>query len=208
MELVIGDRQWSSWSLRAWLALEHLGIEFATTVVPLRTPQTQARIAVLSPSGKVPVLIDGEHRVWDSLAIAEYANELAGGRGWPAERADRAHARAVAAEMHAGFAALRSTWPMEAATLGLDVPLTRDAARDVERIEGLWQDCRHRYGSAGPWLFGTWTVADAMYAPIVLRFRSYGARVSPVVQAYMDQVLADPALRQWLAAAERELPVT
>jgi glutathione S-transferase len=205
MELVIGNRQWSSWSLRAWLALEHLGLDFVTTAVPLRTPDTRARIAVLSPSGKVPVLIDGEQRIWDSLAIAEYASELAGGRGWPSERARRAHARSVAAEMHAGFAALRELWPMEAATLGLEVPLTGEAARDVERIEGVWQDCRHRHAPAGPWLFGEWTIADAMFAPIVLRFRSYGARVPPACQAYMDTVLEDPPMRSWLAAAEREI---
>jgi glutathione S-transferase len=107
--------------------------------------------------------------------------------------------------MHAGFGSLRALWPMEAATLGLEVAVTRDAARDVERIEGLWQDCRHHYGGEGPWLFGTWTIADAMYAPIVLRFRSYGACVSPVCQAYMDEVLEDPAMRTWLAAAEREI---
>jgi len=205
VELVIGSRQWSSWSLRAWLALAHLGLEFRTNMIPLRQSDSAQRIATVSPSGQVPVLIDAGGVIWDSLAICEYANEHAGGRGWPQERAVRAHARAASAEMHAGFAALRAAWPMEASTLGLQVELPEQGVRDVARIEALIEDCRDCYGARGPWLFGAWSIADAMYAPVVLRFRSYGAAVGTVATTYSRTVLADPVLATWLAAAGREM---
>ena len=204
MELVIGSQRWSSWSLRPWLALRHLGIAFDTTVIALRRPDTRSRIARVSPSGKVPVLLVDGHAIWDSLAICEYANELAGGRGWPEDAAQRAHARSISLEMHGGFAALRATWPMEAGRTGVNVPLTTEAAADVERVQTLWTECRTRYGAAGPWLFGTWTIADAMYAPVVLRFHTYAAELRPLAQEYLATTLADRHLEDWLAAAARE----
>lgn len=204
MLLVIGDRQLSSWSLRPWLLLRHLGLEFAELSLPLDTPRFHDEIGRWSPTGRVPVLVDGELRVWDSIAICEYASERAGGRGWPADRAARALARSVSAEMHSGYAALRGTWPMQAASLGLDVPLTPQARADVQRIAAIWSDCRSRFG--GPWLFGQrYSVADAMFAPVVLRFRTYGADLPAAAREYMDQALTDAHLQEWIRGAEREL---
>jgi glutathione S-transferase len=148
------------------------------------------------------VLEHGALRIWDSLAICEYAAELAGA-GWPKDRAARAVARAVCAEMHAGFGALRSQWPMNARAEGRRTDPNADRAADIARIAELWNDCRTRFGANGPWLFGEYSVADAMYAPVVLRFRTYGARHEGAA-GYTSTVLADPALREWLAAAAAE----
>jgi len=206
MTLVIGDRQLSSWSLRPWLALRHLGLPFRELVLPLDTPRFYAEIGRWSPSGRVPVLLHGAVRVWDSLAICEYASELAHGAGWPADPTARALARSVSAEMHAGFAALRARWPMQAASRGLEVPLDDDARADVARIEAIWSECRAGYGGGGPWLFGArYSIADAMFAPVVLRFASYGATLSPTAAEYRVQVLADVHLRDWIRGAEEEL---
>ena len=202
--LVIGDKQLSSWSLRPWLLLRHLGLEFAELSLPLDTPRFYDEIGRWSPTGRVPVLVDGELRVWDSLAICEYASERAGGRGWPADRTARAIARSVSAEMHSGFTALRNTWPMQAASCDLAVPLTPQARADVERVATIWSDCRDRFG--GPWLFGArYSVADAMFAPVVLRFRTYGADLPAAARTYFDQVLTDAHLQEWIRGAEREL---
>jgi len=206
MTLVIGDRQLSSWSLRPWLLLRHLGLPFNELVLPLDTPRFYEEIGRWSPSGRVPVLLHGAVRVWDSLAICEYANELAHGAGWPDDPAARALARAVSAEMHAGFAALRTLWPMQAASRGLDVPLDDAARVDVARIEAIWSECRASFGGDGPWLFGArYTIADAMYAPVVLRFATYGATLSSTAGEYLVQALADTHLRDWIGGAEAEL---
>jgi glutathione S-transferase len=203
--LVIGDKQLSSWSLRPWLVLRHLGLAFEERLLPLDTEQFRSEVHRWSPSGRVPVLLDGSLCVWDSLAICEYASELADGRGWPESREDRADARAIAAEMHAGFAALRRTWPMQAASRGLTARLGEDAAADVARIEAIWSERRARHAARGPWLYGGFCIADALYAPVALRFASYGARLGTLAQAYVEQWLADPLLREWLAAATAEL---
>jgi len=201
--LITGNRNYSSWSLRPWFLMKHLGLDFAERVLPLDTPDFARDIATLSPTRRVPILRHGELAIWDSLAICEYACELAG-HGWPAERGARAVARAVCAEMHSGFHALRSQWPMNARALGRRT--APDAARDADiaRIEELWADCRRQSGGRGPWLFGEFSVADAMYAPVVLRFRTYGARLGATSTAYMATVLADVHMRDWLAAAEAE----
>jgi len=150
------------------------------------------------------VLVDGELRVWDSIAICEYASERAGGRGWPADRAARALARSISAEMHSGFAALRSTWPMQAASRGLEVPLTPQARADVTRVDAIWSDCRRQSG--GPWLFGErYSIADAMYAPVAMRFLSYGAELSASAREYLDHALSDAHLQEWIRGAEHEL---
>lgn len=204
MLLVIGDKQLSSWSLRPWMLLRHLGLEFAELSLPLDTPRFHAEIGRWSPTARVPVLVDGDLRIWDSLAICEYATERAGGRGWPADRAARAVARALSAEMHTGFAALRGTWPMQAASRGLDVPLTPQARADVARVDAIWSSCRATYG--GPWLFGErYSAADAMFAPVALRFLSYGAELSEGARRYFDHALADAHLQEWIRGAEREL---
>jgi glutathione S-transferase len=201
--LITGNRNYSSWSLRPWLLMNHLGLDFAERVVQLDTADFARDIAALSPTRRVPILRDGTLTIWDSLAICEYACELAG-RGWPTDRAARAVARSACAEMHSGFATLRTQWPMNARALGRRT--APDAAREAEitRIEELWAECRRYCGARGPWLFGEFSVADAMYAPVALRFRTYGARLTEASSAYVATVLADAHMRAWLAAAEAE----
>ncbi|MBS0364568.1 MAG: glutathione S-transferase family protein [Proteobacteria bacterium] len=203
LTLVIGNRNYSSWSLRPWLALRHLGLTFDEVVIPLDTPATRAQMDRYGPSGKVPVLVSGALSVWDSLAICEYAAELAG-RGWPRAPEARAVARAVSAEMHSGFASLRTQWPMNARARNRRTAMTPALEADIERIDEIWNDCRRRFGDGGPWLFGDYSIADAMYAPVVLRFNTYGARVSQNARWYMAAVLEDAALQQWLQAAQQE----
>ena len=205
LTLVIGNKNLSSWSLRPWLALRHLGIEFEEVRLVLDTPQFKPAVARFAAAGRVPILVDGDLTVWDSLAILEYANELAQGKGWPADRAKRAHARAVSAEMHSGFVALREHWPMKAAERQQDRKLTAAAAENVARIEAIWTQCRAQYGSGGPWLFGEYSIADAMYAPVVLRFNTYGHEPGPAAATYMKQTLQDEHLREWIEAARDEI---
>lgn len=204
LTLVIGNKNLSSWSLRPWLVLQHFAIPFNEVKLPLDTPEFHRDIVKYTPSRRVPVLIDndlgGALTIWDSLAIAEYANEKSGGKGWPSDAALRAQARAVSAEMHSGFAALRQCWPMKASER-MHVPLSSEAAADVARIDQLWQSCLAR---RGPWLFGEYSIADAMYAPVVLRFNTYGAKVSDVASTYMRRVLDEPHLRAWLGDAQKE----
>jgi glutathione S-transferase len=201
--LVIGNKNYSSWSLRPWLLLRHLGLAFDELQIVLSQPDTQAQIARHSPAGRVPVLLHGELTLWESIAIGEYLCDLTG-NGWPRERGARALARVVSAEMHAGFGALRNQWPMNARATGRRTPMTAELAADIARIDALWSDCRRRYGAHGPWLFGDYSLADAMYAPVALRFRSYGATLSASAQAYMDTTLGDAPLQQWLADATLE----
>lgn len=206
LTLVIGDKNLSSWSLRPWILLRHLGLPFEEIRLPLDTPRFRREIGRYSPTGRVPVLLVGELRIWDSLAICEYLDERSDGAAWPADPAERALARSVSAEMHSGFAALRSAWSMRAVARGLQVPLTPEARSDVERIDAIWSGCRGRHGASGPWLFGhRYTAADAMYAPMALRFLTYGASLSTEARAYCDHVLSDPHLQEWVLGAEREV---
>ena len=172
-------------------------------MLPLDTPEFARDIAALSPTRRVPVLQHGSLLMWDSLAICEYVCELAG-RGWPQERAARAIARAACAEMHAGFSILRSQWPMNARATDRRTAPSPERSAEIARIEQLWNECRTRFGAGGPWLFGEYSVADAMYAPVVLRLRTYGAHVRDSTAAYMATVLADAHMRDWLAAAAAE----
>jgi glutathione S-transferase len=166
----------------------------------LDLPDSAARLAAASPSARVPVLRHGDLLVWDSIAICEYLCEIAGG-GYPADRAARAVARSACAEMHSGFTHLRSQWPMNACAVGLRTPMTTELAADIARIQQLWIHCRREFGKDGPWLFGSYCIADSMFAPVALRFRSYGAQLQPQAQHYVDTVLADPHLQEWLLAA-------
>ncbi|MBK1839391.1 glutathione S-transferase family protein [Azospirillum sp. YIM B02556] len=207
LTLVMGNKTYSSWSLRPWLALRQAGLSFAETVVPLRQPDTAARIAAHSPSGRVPTLLHGGLTVWDSLAICEYVAELAPEATlWPADRTARAVARSVSAEMHSGFASLRTTMSMDLKSDRKGQGMTEATAADIARIEALWADARSRFGSpaGGPFLFGAFTIADAMFAPVVTRLETYGVAVSPGSRAYMDAVMALPAMRDWIAAAKAE----
>jgi glutathione S-transferase len=207
LTLVIGSRNYSSWSLRAWLLLRHLGLPFEERVFHLDTPEFEAEIAKISPTRRVPVLVHGDLVVWESLAICEYASELAGGRGWPEDARRRAHARAVAAEMHAGFGALRAACPMNARATGRRVPMTPPLARDLARIDAIWSGCRRDHGEHGPWLFGDFGVADAMFAPVALRISTYGLPLSGLASRYLETMLADEPLRAWVAAATLETQV-
>jgi len=204
VQLVIGDKQLSSWSLRAWYALRHGGIPFDEVRLHLDTPGFANAIARYSPAGRVPVLIDGDVRVWDSLAICEYANERCDGRLWPADARLRARARAISAEIHAGFGELRAQWPMLSAATGLEVQLDAHGVRDLDRIDAIWSDCRRDHAGRGPWLFGEFSIADAMYAPVTLRVRSYGALLSPLAQSYAGFVVGDAHMLEWIEAAARE----
>jgi glutathione S-transferase len=201
--LTMGNKNYSSWSLRPWVLMKHLGLPFEERVLQLDTAQFAQEIAALSPTRRVPILRHGALLVWDSLAICEYACELAGA-GWPEDREARAVARSACAEMHSGFEALRSQWPMNARATGRRTPSDAARAVDIARIDQLWTDCRTRFGVRGPWLFGDYSVADAMYAPVVLRFRSYGAQLGETAAAYVSTALADTHLQSWVAAAVAE----
>ena len=197
LTLVIGTRNYSSWSLRPWVLLRHLGLAFEERLFHFDTPEFSREVGRLSPTRRVPVLLHGEQRIWESLAICEYASELADGRGWPRQAAARAEARSLASEMHAGFNNLRAECPMNVRARGRQVPMTPGLARDVARIDAMWADCRSRFGQDGPWLFGQYTAADAMYAPVALRFRTYQLPLSGPSLAYRDTVLGDQHLLEW-----------
>lgn len=203
--IVIGNKAYSSWSLRPWLALRHVGVPFAEEVIPLYVDGSKAQILAHAPSGKVPVLLHGDVAVWDSLAICEYLAERHPEAGlWPTDPAARALARSVSAEMHSGFTDLRRNLFMDLKTKH-DVPERRAAAAaDVARIQALWADCRSRFGSGGPFLFGRFSIADAMYAPVCTRFETWGVAVSAEARTYMDAVLGLPAMRDWTDAARAE----
>jgi glutathione S-transferase len=203
LTLVIGNKNYSSWSLRAWLLMKHVGVEFEEILIALDTATTHEQLEHYGPSGRVPVLLHGQLRVWDSLAICEYVAELSG-KGWPQAREARAVARSVCAEMHSGFVNLRTLWPMNARARNRHTANLPALEADIERIDEIWNDCRRRFGGGGPWLFGEYTVADAMYAPMVVRFKTYGARISESARWYMASVLEDGALQEWLQAAKQE----
>jgi glutathione S-transferase len=203
LTLVIGNKNYSSWSLRPWLLLKHLEVPFEEVLVVLDTPSTREDIEKFSPSGRVPALRHGELTIWDSLAICEYVAELRG-KGWPQAPDARAVARAVSAEMHSGFTHLRSLWPMNARARNRRTAMTAALEADIGRVDEIWNDCRARFGATGPWLFGEYSIADAMYAPVVLRFNTYGASISPTARWYMASVLEDAALQEWLQAAKQE----
>ncbi len=200
--LLIGSKNYSSWSLRPWLFLRKAGLQFREQLVYFDQPDYQAQIAALSPSRRVPLLIDSGLKIWDSLAICEYAAESRN-YGLPKDRAARAQARSVAAEMHSGFPTLRNDCPMNVRARNRSVPITPQLAADIARIDEIWSDCRQAYGGGG-WLFGEFSIADAMFAPVVFRFQSYGAQLGAASQAYLTHALADPLMREWQEAAQIE----
>jgi glutathione S-transferase len=208
--LVFGNRNYSSWSLRAWLALKTAGVEFEEELIALDRPQTKAQILAHSPSGRVPCLIDGALVIWDSLAICETANErYVSGALWPDDADARAHARAVTAEMHSGFAALRTYMPMDIRSenhaRGVEAVQRADVSADIARIQTVWSECLA--GSGGPLLYGDFTIADAFYAPVVTRFRTYGVDLPPALAAYAARVFALPSMHEWVEAARAEAEV-
>jgi glutathione S-transferase len=205
MKLIVGNKNYSSWSMRPWIGLRGAGIPFDEQVISLYVDGSKAQILEHSPAGKVPVLIDGDIHVWESLAILEYAADKFPDAGlWPSDRAARAHARAVSTEMHAGFVPLREECGMNLWRPPAKKTLSADAQANVARIQAMWTECRARFGAGGPFLFGKFTAADAMYAPIVGRFQTYAIDVTAPVAAYMAAMTALPAWREWRDAALRE----
>ena len=206
LTLVIGNKNYSSWSMRPWMALKATNIPFNEIVIPLYTGDAdKRRILSFTQSGKVPALVDGEITVWDSLAIVEYAAErFPEANLWPQDRAARAHARSISAEMHSGFMALRNECGMNIHRPVGAKKISDEAQANVTRIQQIWSDCRTRYGGAGPYLFGAFSGADAMFAPVIHRFRTYAIAVTPPAREYMDVMLANPAFRQWTDEALAE----
>ncbi len=205
LTLVIGNKNYSSWSLRAWLALKKTGAEFDELLIPLSRPETEAAIKAHSPSGRVPVLKDGDITIWDTLAIAEYLAERFPEAGpWPADAGMRAFARSICAEMHSSFAALRGGMPMNVRARLPGKGRSPEVDADIARVQQIWETCRNRAGEDGPFLFGGFTLADAFYAPVVSRFRTYDVAMSDVCRAYAEAVWAWPDLRDWAAAAAAE----
>lgn len=205
LTLVIGNKNYSSWSLRPWIAMKAANIPFEERLVPLFQEDYKQELLALSPGGKVPVLIDGEVRVWESLAILEHlAERFPQAQLWPADASARAHARSIAAEMHAGFVPLRNECPMNLWRPVLSRNLSVEAQANIASIDAMWTDCRARFGSGGPFLFGRFSAADAMYAPVASRLATYDVTVSSVSRAYMEAILGLPAFAEWKAAGIRE----
>ena len=205
LTLIIGNRNYSSWSLRAWLVLKKTGAEFEETVIPLGQPDSREQILRFSPSGLVPVLLHGERTVWETLAIMETLAELfPDARLWPKDPEARAMARAISAEMHAGFTELRRNMPMNIRASHPGAGMTEAVQQDINRIEAIWRDCRKRFGSGGSMLFGSFTIADAMFAPVATRFTTYGVKLGETAEAYVKALAAYPAMGEWTVAAGNE----
>ncbi|WP_394143666.1 glutathione S-transferase family protein [Vibrio atypicus] len=202
MQLYIGNQNYSSWSLRAWLIFSQYQLDVEVTKLGLGTQQFYDTLAPITPAAKVPTLIDSELIVWDSLAILEYINEqYLNGKAWPSEVSERAKARAIASEMHSGFFDLRNELPMNIRARR-KVELSSGALKDIARIDAIWAEQATLYPNE--WLFGEWSIVDAMYAPVALRFLTYGIELSDGAKAYQQKVLASESLRPWLEEASLE----
>ena len=205
--LVIGNKNYSSWSLRAWLVLAESGIPFDEHRIPMDTPEFKGEVLTFSAAGRVPVLLLDGDAIWDTQAIAEtVAERWPDAKLWPDDPSARAHARSIAAEMHAGFTELRDAMPMNCRAMGRKVPMTDALRADIDRVFAIWADCQARYDGDG-WLFGRFSVADAMYAPVVLRLRTYGVDLPDAASRYPKRLLESAALQDWLLAAEAEIEV-
>jgi len=206
LTLTIGNRTYSSWSMRAWLVLRAAGVSFREVVIPMEGPGAITRaIRDASPSGRAPLLEHDGQKIWDSLAIAEYVAELApGARLWPEERTARARARSISAEMHSGFAALRSAMPMNVRRKPFVLHVSQEVSDEIARIIASWSATREAYGASGPFLFGAFGIADAMYAPVATRLRTYGVPLEGRSRDYVDAIHDHPAVREWLDAAKQE----
>jgi glutathione S-transferase len=204
-KLILANKAYSSWSLRPWILLAHLRIPFEEIVIPMDRPDTRARMLEYAPTGKCPSLHDGRIAVWESLAIIDYVAEAFPEKAiWPRAKAARAHARSLAAEMHAGFVTLRRACPTNFRRKPKAVPLGDDVRADIARIEAAWAHARDTFSKAGPFLFGRFSAADAMFAPVVNRFHAYDVPVGKTTRAYMEAIMALPAWKAWIADAEAE----
>jgi glutathione S-transferase len=207
MELFIGNKNYSSWSLRAWLMLARSGVKFNETKLALDTPDFYSALSSVTPIGKVPCIIDGDLHVWDSLAICEYINDAyLSGSAWPASIAERAKARALAAEMHSGFGGLRNEMPMNIRAKR-QVVLSDAANKDIARVDAIFAEQMSHYADKGGWLFGEWSIVDAMYAPVVMRFQTYQTSLSALAQRYVEHVLKCEHLQTWIADALTETAI-
>ncbi len=205
MKLVIGNKNYSSWSFRPWMVLKQAGIPFEEELISFNDPTFGARVRRVSPSGRVPVLVDGSLTVWDSLAIVEYlAEKFPDRRLWPANPAARAVARSLCAEMHSGFALLRSSLPMNFQVSLPGAGWNVKVQKEIDRMAAMWEDTRARFGASGSLLFGAFTIADAFFAPVVPRFTAYAVKLPPVAQAYAEALAALPAYQEWAVAARAE----
>lgn len=205
LTLIIGNKNYSSWSMRPWVAMTAFGIPFQEVRVLLDCDDTAARIASYSACGRVPVLLAGEMTIWDSLAICEYLAEQFQELGlWPQDVAARAMARSICAEMHAGFADLRNAMSMNIKAHCPGKGRTNGAQADIGRISEIWEECLSRFGGQDKFLFGEFSIADAYYAPVVMRFRTYGVTLAPALNAYCERVAAHPAVARWIAEALAE----
>jgi glutathione S-transferase len=205
LTIYIGNKNYASWSLRAWLALKATGAPFEEVVIPILAPGSKETLLKHSPTGKVPALHHGDIVVWDSLAICGYLGDIFPTAGlWPAEPAAKAMARSISAEMHSSFQALRSQFPMNIRARRPGRQISPEAQADIDRVIAIWRQCRTRFGKGGDFLFGQFTIADAIYAPVVTRFRTYGLILDREADGYCDAVMALPAMREWVAAAKAE----
>jgi len=209
LTLVVGNKNYSSWSMRPWVALRGCGVPFAERVVKFESEDWKANIGTLSPSGLVPVLWEGApgtgFPTWDTLAIVERANELFPDKGlWPADPQARARARSVTSEMHSGFRALRGAMPMNLRGRHPGKGMTPDVARDIARVSTIWAEARATFGRGGPYLFGAFSAADAFYAPVATRFVTYGVEVAGEAKAYLQALLQNAAVREWTAEGLKE----
>ena len=207
-KLVIGNKNYSTWSLRSWFLLAEAGIDFEEERLALDTEGFASKVAQYTPICRVPVLILEGQPIWDTMAIAEtVAERWPDKKLWPSDANARAHARSICAEMHSGFSVLREAMPMNCRAMGRKVALPDELVADIDRVLAIWSDCHRQYQSGGDWLFGEFSVADAMYAPVVLRFRTYGINLPQSAVAYPERLLKSDVLQDWLAAAESETEV-
>ncbi len=207
LKLIIGNRNYSSWSLRAWLYMAESGLELEVVRIPMFTESWASKVSKYSPAGRVPVLLDGDVTVWDSTAIIQHLSErFSDVVGWPEEPKARAHARSVSAEMHSGFIAIRGELPQNIRRRSrLDrATLSAGCNAQIDRVFEIWSDCRSRYSNDGPWLFGTFSIADVMFAPVALRFQSYGIDVPQPAAEFLDAVTTNERVQEWSVAAEAE----
>lgn len=208
LTLVIGSKNYSSWSLRPWLAMKQAGLEFDEIRIALDTPTSLQEIRQYSPAGKVPILLDNGLTIWDSLAICEYlAEHYPTKHWWPEDKAARAVARSISAEMHSSFQALRQNMPMNCRAFLPGKGMAPGVQADIDRITAIWRDCRQNFGTGGEMLFGESTIADAMFAPVVSRFTTYDVQLDPTSRAYAEAIWALPAMQEWVAAAQTKIEV-
>ena len=205
LTLIIGNKNYSSWSLRPWLLMKQFGLDFDEVRIPLYNPESKGQIQQYSPSGKVPVLLHDDITIWDSLAICEYlAEQFPNCHGLPEDKKARAMARCISAEMHSGFLSLRQNMPMNCRAKLPGKGITSEVQQDINRITDIWRYCRGNFGSGGDMLFGKFAIADAMFAPVVLRFITYSVELDSVCKDYADAILALPAMEEWIKAAKSE----